>query len=46
MYSDQSDKSMDLMKFMQSEDLPKNLPGNLRIAPQTGGFHDEIEWIE
>ena len=31
------------MKSTQSEDLPKDLPGNLRIAPQTGGFHDEID---
>ena len=34
------------MKSAQSEDLPKDLLGNLRISPQTGGFHDEIEWIE
>ena len=34
---------MDLMKSMQSEDLPKDLLGNLRISPQTGGFHDEID---
>ena len=31
------------MKSMQSEDLPKDLQGNLRIAPQTQGFHDEID---
>ena len=36
-------KSMDLVKSMQSEDLPKDLPGNLRIAPQMGGFHDEMD---
>ena len=41
--SDKSDKSMDLMKSMQSEDLPKDLLGNLMISSQTGGFHDEID---
>ena len=34
------------MKSAQSEDLPKDLPRNPRIAPQTWGFHDEIGWIE
>ena len=32
--SDKSDKSMDLVKSMQSEDLPKDLQRNLRISPQ------------
>ena len=31
------------MKSTQSEDLPKDLQGNLRISPQTGGFHDELD---
>ena len=31
------------MKSTQSEDLPKDLPGNPRIEPQMGGFHDEID---
>ena len=31
------------MKSVQSEDLPKDLQGNLRIAPQMWGFHDEID---
>ena len=31
------------MKSMKSEDLPKDLQGNLRIAPQMQGFHDEID---
>ena len=31
------------MKSMKSEDLSKDLPGNLRIAPQTPGFHDELD---
>ena len=31
------------MKSMKSEDLPKDLQGNLRISPQTQGFHDEID---
>ena len=31
------------MKSMKSEDLPKDLQGNLRIAPQTQGFHDEMD---
>ena len=26
------------MKSMKSEDLPKNLQGNLRISPQTQDF--------
>ena len=34
---------MDLMKSAQSEDLSKDLQGNLRISSQTGGFHDEID---
>ena len=30
------------MKSTKSEDLPKDLPGNLRISPQKrGGFHDK-----
>ena len=41
--SDKSNKSMDLMKFTQSEDLSKDLLGNPRIAAQMGGFHDEID---
>ena len=41
-HSDISDKSMDLMKSAQSEDLPKDLQGNTRISPQMWGFHDEI----
>ena len=31
------------MKSTQSEDLSKDLLGNLRISPQTGGFHDELD---
>ena len=31
------------MKSTQSEDLPKDLQGNLRISPQMGGFHDELD---
>ena len=31
------------MKSTQSEDLPKDLLGNLRISPQTRGFHDKID---
>ena len=34
---------MDLMNSMQSEDLPKDLLGNLRILPKMGGFHDELD---
>ena len=34
---------MDLMKSTQSEDLPKNILGNLTISPQMGGFHDELD---
>ena len=34
------------MKSTQSEDLPKDLLGNPRISPQTGGFHDEMNRIE
>ena len=34
------------MKSMQSEDLPKDLLGNLWISPQTWGFYDEIGWID
>ena len=34
---------MDLVKSTQSENLPKDLPGNLWISPQKcEGFHDEI----
>ena len=33
--SDKSDKSMDLLKSVKSEDLSKDLQGNLRISPQT-----------
>ena len=33
--SDKSDKSMDLLKSVKSEDLPKDLQVNLRISPQT-----------
>ena len=33
--SDKSDKPMDLLKSMKSEDLSKDLQGNLRISPQT-----------
>ena len=33
-FSDKSDKSMDLVKSTQSEDLSKDLQGNLRILPQ------------
>ena len=33
--SDKSDKSMDLLKSMKSEDLSKDLQGNLRISSQT-----------
>ena len=33
---------MDLMKSMQSEDLPKDLLENPWISPQTWGFHDEM----
>ena len=33
-FSDKSDKSMDLVKSTQSEDLSKDLQGNLRISPQ------------
>ena len=31
------------MKSMKSEDLPKDLQVNLRISPQTQGFHDELD---
>ena len=31
------------MKSVQSEDLPKDLLGNPRIAPQMWGFHDEVD---
>ena len=35
---------MDLMKSAQSEDLSKDLLGNLRISPQSHeGFHDELD---
>ena len=34
---------MDLMKYMQSKDLSKDLLRNPRISPQTRGFHDEID---
>ena len=35
---------MDLVKSAQSEDLPKDLQGNPRIAPQNlQGFHDEMD---
>ena len=38
---------MDLVKSTQSEDLPKDLLGNLRISPQKcEGFHDEMNRIE
>ena len=37
---------MDLVTSMQSEGLPKDLQGNLRISPQTWGFHDEMNRIE
>ena len=38
---------MDLVKSAQSEDLPKDLPGNLRISPQNcKGFHDKMNRIE
>ena len=33
--SDKSDKSMDLLKSVKSEDLSKDLQGNPRISPQT-----------
>ena len=33
--SDKSDKSMDLLKSVKSEDLSKDLQVNLRISPQT-----------
>ena len=33
--SDKSDKSMDLLKSVKSEDLSKDLHGNPRISPQT-----------
>ena len=38
--SDESDKSMDLVNSTQSEDLSKDLLGNLRIPPKTWGFHE------
>ena len=41
--SDKSDKSMDLMKSAQSEDLSKDLLGNPRIAPQAWGFNGEMD---
>ena len=31
------------MKSMKSEDLSKDLQVNLRISPQTQGFHDELD---
>ena len=31
------------MKSVKSEDLSKDLPRNLRISPQTQGFHDEMD---
>ena len=31
------------MKSMKSEDLFKDLQVNLRISPQTQGFHDELD---
>ena len=32
------------MKSTKSEDLPQDLPGNLRISPQKrGGFHDKCD---
>ena len=33
--SDKSDKSMDLLKSVKSEDLSKDLQVNPRISPQT-----------
>ena len=37
---------MDLVKSMQSEDLPKDLQRNPRISPQTWVFHDEMNRVE
>ena len=31
------------MKSMKSEDLSKDLQVNLRISPQTQGFHNELD---
>ena len=46
-HSDKSNKSMDLVKSTQSEDLSKDLQGNPRISPQKcEGFHDKMNRIE
>ena len=45
-HSDKCDKSMDLVKSTWSEDLPKDLQGNPRIAPQNMRISWWDGWIE